>query len=168
MSRVLDAAQVIANSNINTLDVTIPIEYLSALDEQMASLGMSRISNSDPASAIQSVQSVGISSTTNASPQVKVSLTSGALAIGTYSFAWSCEGRIVVPVVGQGVLLTIALNGTEQSRDFWADSQWHSYSGAGSTGFALGATPLFELNFASVGGNAVEIRRARMSLILEN
>jgi len=152
------------------LDVDIDSAELDVTDDRMRAHGYTRISDADPASAIQLVEDLSVSTTTDDVFQPKLTLASGELAEGTYSFAWVCEIRVNPATSTEGVQAQLAVNGTEQYQDNWDLAQWHLFGGAGSAQFSIGATPVFSLNFRRLGPSPanVEIRRARMSLTLES
>lgn len=109
-----------------------------------------------------------VSSTTQNTPQTKLSGTPPALQDGDYLLLWYAEIRVQSVVSNSGVRATVTVDGTEIGEDNWDLDQWHVFSGSISSQLVAGAKPAVVMSFERIGvSNTVEIRRARMVLTKE-
>jgi hypothetical protein len=156
----------------NTATQAILIEFtdpLSAPDELILD-GVVAAHDGEPfAPKVLRVESLTKDDTQSDTPQTKVSGTVPLpLPAGDYQITWACEIRMQAAVPNAGVRALLLINGTEVYQDNWDLDQWHTFSGAGSTKFKAGDKPTVALEYERIGVVAtVEIRRARLALILE-
>lgn len=115
---------------------------------------------------VQKASSEGVSSTTDATPQTKVSGTADPLPAGNYLVAAYCEIRTPTVVASSGVRARVVLNGNEVAEtNEGLDDQWHAFSAQGVVAIEAGGTPMMAITYQRIGVlNTVEIRRARIAI----
>lgn len=157
----------------STVPGTFTVQWQNALDpgDEAAQAALVAAHQGDPfGDIVQRVGSESMSSTSSATPQVKVEGTAQPLPAGKYLIALYCEIRLSAAVANSGVEATLEWERggnppNQLAEDTWGEAQWHAFSGAGIVDINAGDTPTLRLLFRRIGvANTVEIRRARLSI----
>jgi hypothetical protein len=117
-------------------------------------------------SKTQTVDSWGEDSTAETTYQTKLSVTSAKLKKGPYQIVWNVEMKIGNGSLGDGVFVSIEIDGTERAFSSTPDVAYHHFGGAAILSFNEGDAPSVAIKYkiAGSGGDTAYIRRARITL----